>query len=338
MNAVPDAKAGVTVTIDATVLSGVASPDVRSDLAFVQRIISGRQFWLRESADQLGYGPTGPLMIGTQPLHGAWAARAENSPHGPWYVSIVANNGWPVDLSRHSVPGPEFAALRPLNFALAWAGWAAADMYRGGTDIALDRVAASLKPMTVGKVESSAQLSRLKHRAQSHGLAHTSRRDDVAGDWWFAAARSEPLHELAQLDELGRYLSDVAPAEVAGIQAAIASLDSGSPEDRLEPGAQEYLWGVAAGDDVCRKVIQCALFGYWPPVTASFTPSVQRAMRGLKPVQSARIKDHIPALWNLGYASLARLKRETCERDTKPGRNDPCPCGSGKKYKRCHAG
>jgi len=20
----------------------------------------------------------------------------------------------------------------------------------------------------------------------------------------------------------------------------------------------------------------------------------------------------------------------------KPGRNDPCPCGSGKKYKRCH--
>jgi uncharacterized protein YchJ len=22
--------------------------------------------------------------------------------------------------------------------------------------------------------------------------------------------------------------------------------------------------------------------------------------------------------------------------DAKPGRNDPCPCGSGKKYKRCH--
>ncbi|MFY2560752.1 SEC-C metal-binding domain-containing protein, partial [Corallococcus terminator] len=21
----------------------------------------------------------------------------------------------------------------------------------------------------------------------------------------------------------------------------------------------------------------------------------------------------------------------------KPGRNDPCPCGSGKKYKACHA-
>ncbi|RKH40987.1 hypothetical protein D7Y23_33730, partial [Corallococcus sp. AB050B] len=22
---------------------------------------------------------------------------------------------------------------------------------------------------------------------------------------------------------------------------------------------------------------------------------------------------------------------------SKPGRNDPCPCGSGKKYKACHA-
>jgi preprotein translocase subunit SecA len=23
-------------------------------------------------------------------------------------------------------------------------------------------------------------------------------------------------------------------------------------------------------------------------------------------------------------------------RDDKVGRNDPCPCGSGKKYKKCH--
>ena len=31
------------------------------------------------------------------------------------------------------------------------------------------------------------------------------------------------------------------------------------------------------------------------------------------------------------------LKTETVKRDTeKVGRNDPCPCGSGKKYKKCH--
>jgi uncharacterized protein YecA (UPF0149 family) len=28
---------------------------------------------------------------------------------------------------------------------------------------------------------------------------------------------------------------------------------------------------------------------------------------------------------------------QTVKRDAdKVGRNDPCPCGSGKKYKRCH--
>ena len=31
------------------------------------------------------------------------------------------------------------------------------------------------------------------------------------------------------------------------------------------------------------------------------------------------------------------LKTETVKRDAdKIGRNDPCPCGSGKKYKKCH--
>jgi uncharacterized protein len=27
---------------------------------------------------------------------------------------------------------------------------------------------------------------------------------------------------------------------------------------------------------------------------------------------------------------------ETVRKDAEPGRNDPCPCGSGKKYKKCH--
>jgi preprotein translocase subunit SecA len=28
-------------------------------------------------------------------------------------------------------------------------------------------------------------------------------------------------------------------------------------------------------------------------------------------------------------------KRPTVKKDRKVGRNDPCPCGSGKKYKKC---
>jgi len=32
-----------------------------------------------------------------------------------------------------------------------------------------------------------------------------------------------------------------------------------------------------------------------------------------------------------GVSSKPDIKKE-------PGRNDPCPCGSGKKYKKCHGG
>ncbi|MGH8011010.1 MAG: SEC-C metal-binding domain-containing protein, partial [Candidatus Binataceae bacterium] len=33
-----------------------------------------------------------------------------------------------------------------------------------------------------------------------------------------------------------------------------------------------------------------------------------------------------------GSGGVAPVKRD----GDKVGRNDPCPCGSGKKYKRCH--
>jgi uncharacterized protein len=40
-------------------------------------------------------------------------------------------------------------------------------------------------------------------------------------------------------------------------------------------------------------------------------------------------------LWEL--TSDARYKVQTVRRDApKVGRNDPCPCGSGKKFKACH--
>ena len=41
----------------------------------------------------------------------------------------------------------------------------------------------------------------------------------------------------------------------------------------------------------------------------------------------------------LSYASGGQgpqKKPDTVRTGDKVGRNDPCPCGSGKKYKRCH--
>ena len=36
-----------------------------------------------------------------------------------------------------------------------------------------------------------------------------------------------------------------------------------------------------------------------------------------------------------GAAGPKEVKRQPVKKAQKPGRNDPCPCGSGKKYKKC---
>jgi uncharacterized protein len=56
-------------------------------------------------------------------------------------------------------------------------------------------------------------------------------------------------------------------------------------------------------------------------------------------VSHKRIDDYGAALW--AVYDLRRLWRSlgprgaTVRRDAEPGRNDPCPCGSGKKFKKC---
>jgi hypothetical protein len=37
-----------------------------------------------------------------------------------------------------------------------------------------------------------------------------------------------------------------------------------------------------------------------------------------------------------GGGSVATQQRVTSDREKNTGRNDPCWCGSGKKFKRCH--
>jgi len=36
------------------------------------------------------------------------------------------------------------------------------------------------------------------------------------------------------------------------------------------------------------------------------------------------------------YDPSEQMKNEPIKVGPKVGRNDPCPCGSGKKYKQCH--
>jgi uncharacterized protein len=57
-------------------------------------------------------------------------------------------------------------------------------------------------------------------------------------------------------------------------------------------------------------------------------------------VSQARLNAYGEAIWavydlrDLWKSIGPRV--ETVRKADEPGRNDPCPCGSGKKYKKCH--
>ena len=57
-------------------------------------------------------------------------------------------------------------------------------------------------------------------------------------------------------------------------------------------------------------------------------------------VSQQRLDDFGAAIW--AVYDLRQLWRsmgprgETIRKEATPGRNDPCPCGSGKKFKKCH--
>jgi len=55
---------------------------------------------------------------------------------------------------------------------------------------------------------------------------------------------------------------------------------------------------------------------------------------------AARQRESHTGVTAFGTAAQPEPARErrapTATQDPKVGRNDPCPCGSGKKYKKCH--
>ncbi|MGC3962761.1 MAG: UPF0149 family protein [Rhodocyclaceae bacterium] len=44
---------------------------------------------------------------------------------------------------------------------------------------------------------------------------------------------------------------------------------------------------------------------------------------------------YLYAFWR-GWVRVTNAPREPYRADAVPGRNDPCPCGSGRKFKKCH--
>lgn len=54
----------------------------------------------------------------------------------------------------------------------------------------------------------------------------------------------------------------------------------------------------------------------------------------IAPTQTKSVAAPAPH-FTAGHTSFERIKEPITVRDPRVGRNDPCPCGSGKKFKKC---
>ena len=54
----------------------------------------------------------------------------------------------------------------------------------------------------------------------------------------------------------------------------------------------------------------------------------------LKPAQEVK-RERVAKETGTGAAVNSEVKKQPVRKDKKVGPNDPCPCGSGKKYKKC---
>ena len=73
------------------------------------------------------------------------------------------------------------------------------------------------------------------------------------------------------------------------------------------------------------------------PAPVADSAAAQRAHELLARERS-KLEDHLRTARTShgGESAPAEARAEKDEDGKKIGRNDPCPCGSGKKYKNCH--
>jgi preprotein translocase subunit SecA len=60
------------------------------------------------------------------------------------------------------------------------------------------------------------------------------------------------------------------------------------------------------------------------------------AAAGVGPVAGAAPQNGAPQEGGEYYEPSGPVRQEPVKVGPKIGRNDPCPCGSGKKFKNCH--
>lgn len=122
-------------------------------------------------------------------------------------------------------------------------------------------------------------------------------------------------HHLRQMDDLKKEVQN-------------ASLEQKDPLLIYKLEAFELFKGLAS--EINRDVVQFLFKGSLPEQKAENVKTNQAVERtNLDKMKTSRSDDE-------ENQEREQRKAEPVRTEPKVGRNDPCPCGSGKKYKQCH--
>ncbi|MEJ5351999.1 MAG: preprotein translocase subunit SecA [Melioribacteraceae bacterium] len=120
--------------------------------------------------------------------------------------------------------------------------------------------------------------------------------------------------------------------EMDDLKEGIGLRAYGQKDPLLEYKAEAYNLFVQLLEHIRNDVISFA-FKFWPQAPVE--------VQGRRPTPQQRLHTIKDSADNLGLRAqpqekVAQVKQKPIRVEEKVGRNDPCPCGSGKKYKNCH--
>jgi preprotein translocase subunit SecA len=121
--------------------------------------------------------------------------------------------------------------------------------------------------------------------------------------------------------------------EMDDLKEGIGLRAYGQKDPLLEYKGEAYTLFLSLLDQIRDEVVTFC-FKFWP--------QAPNEVQGRKTAPSQRINTIKDAADNMGLRSTAgdndesRGKKQPVHVEEKVGRNDPCPCGSGKKFKNCH--
>jgi uncharacterized protein len=143
---------------------------------------------------------------------------------------------------------------------------------------------------------------------------------------WDDAARAELVAEgMATAEEAAQVHTGAAWGE--GFFAALSAFADDWPDP-------------AMGDDFREAygaMLQTIAALVWDPAGEEFKAFAAKGWKGESPTRDELIDEVCYAVQDLRLYWLDHAPKPPPRRvDAVPGRNDPCPCGSGKKYKKCH--